>query len=114
MASRCASRPSEDRWQQAEGGSRLTDVRCGPKPIPERRSDQPQPRSAARLPSRRGVAHNGAPPVGTAECGRAASPSEGDEIMRTAQDLLSEAAGTPGWPPRWMTVDEVAAELERL
>jgi len=34
--------------------------------------------------------------------------------MRTAQDLLSEAAGTPGWPPRWMTVDEVAAELERL
>ncbi|HZY87209.1 MAG TPA: hypothetical protein VFE78_20400 [Gemmataceae bacterium] len=33
--------------------------------------------------------------------------------MRTALELLNEAAGTPGWPPRWLTVDEVAAELER-
>jgi hypothetical protein len=33
--------------------------------------------------------------------------------MRTAFDVLSEAAGTAGWPARWMTVDEVAAELDR-
>jgi hypothetical protein len=33
--------------------------------------------------------------------------------MWTALDLLGEAARTPDWPPRWMTVDEVAAELER-
>jgi hypothetical protein len=34
--------------------------------------------------------------------------------MRTALDLLSDAARTPGWPARWLTVDEVAAELDRL
>jgi hypothetical protein len=34
--------------------------------------------------------------------------------MPTALDLLSDAARTAAWPARWMTVDEVAAELDRL
>jgi hypothetical protein len=32
----------------------------------------------------------------------------------TAADLLSDLTSSPGWPPRWMTVAEVAAELARL
>jgi hypothetical protein len=34
--------------------------------------------------------------------------------MPTAVDLLSDLTGAPGWSPRWMTVAEIAAELDRL
>jgi hypothetical protein len=33
--------------------------------------------------------------------------------MRTAAALLSDLATSPHWPARWMTVAEIAAELER-
>jgi hypothetical protein len=34
--------------------------------------------------------------------------------MPTAADLLSDLTGSPDWPPWWMSVAEIAAELDRL
>lgn len=34
--------------------------------------------------------------------------------MLTAVDLLGDFINSPDWSPRWMTVAEIAAELERL